>query len=173
MANGTGFLCSCCGQWHEGLPLDRLFDAPAPSILHAAEEHGVEVESSPDWYVIGHETCLIRGLLPIPVIDGPEEFRWGVWFSLSATNFLRVLETWESGAPAEEPMYFSYLCNTLPDYPDTLFLEGSVDARSATQRPRFYLHDADHPLVRDQREGITMAEVHAMYERYLHPRGSS
>ena len=58
--------------------MDSLFDAPASSIIRSAEERGVPIQSSQNWYVIGDETYLIRGLLPIPVIDCAEQFRWGV-----------------------------------------------------------------------------------------------
>jgi hypothetical protein len=61
----------------------------------------------------------------------------------------------------------------LPGYPDTDTLEAeALLLRGANARPVIQLRAADHPLVGEQRNGITMARVHEILKTavpYLFP----
>jgi hypothetical protein len=169
MAEIAGFWCSLCGQWHEGLPMDLAFVGPHPDILSSAREREEEIEQSEEWCIINQwETCMVRTILTLPVTDSAEDFRFGVWVSVSAKHLLRILESWHTGMPDDEPTYSGYLCNRLPGYPDTLFLEVDTDARSATQRPSVSVRQTDHLLAIEQQQGITMARVQQIIEANEH-----
>lgn len=115
----------------------------------------------------GEPAYFIRGILTIPVSDAEDDFRYGVWSSLSAPSFERVVEHWDHPARMDEP-YFGWFSNTLPGYPDTLNLPLTVITQDPELRPEFVLHDGDHPLIREQREGITLERVRELAELNMH-----
>lgn len=117
----------------------------------------------------GKPNFFIRGLITIPVLDADDAFRYGVWSSLSETSFRRVVELWDDPARVEEEPYFGWLSNSLPGYPDTLGLPLDVVTPVLELRPSFLLHDGEHPLVREQREGITTNRIRELAELNLHP----
>jgi hypothetical protein len=160
--------CARCGEEHVGLPLDWAFASPAYW----------DGGRSPDDY-LSDDACVwtddedrrnrfVRGVLPIPVVDTGESFRYGLWSSLSEQSFDRFLELWDDPARTEEPPYFGWLSNALPGYPDTLNLPLDVVVEDVDLRPSLYLRDADHPLAREQREGITLERVREIAELNLH-----
>src|SRR3989442_11018876 len=85
----TGFVCQVCGKKHAGLPLDRVFDSPTywQQIPEAERSRRGRINS--DFCEIDDEDFFIRGLIEIPIIGSDEVFMWGVWVSLSQTNFDR------------------------------------------------------------------------------------
>jgi hypothetical protein len=110
----------------------------------------------------------VRGVLPIPVLGSDDVFAYGLWSSLSARSFDRLLELWDDPARVHEPPYFGWLSNRPPGYPDTRALGLDVVTRALELRPTFFLHDADHPLVHEQRNGITAERVQEIAELNLH-----
>jgi len=172
MGEITGYVCSCCGEGHEGLPMAIAFNGPEPELVASAEADGLAIEQSSEWYVIG-DTGFIRAILPVPVIDDPadvaQRFCWGVWVMVSGQDFRRIVgDTWETRIPEDEPMIPGYLGNAIPGYPNTLFMDVDVDARSATQRASIYVADKSHPLAVEQRQGITRARVQEIDESVRH-----
>jgi hypothetical protein len=154
---------------HEGLPRDWAFDRPAQwdggkggeDWLHSDLCRWTDDEGDPAFF--------IRGLLTIPVLDDPEDdLRYGVWSSLSERSFERILELWDDPARVDEPAYFGWFSNVLPGYPETLHLALDVVTSDLDLRPQFVLHEADHPLVREQREGITLERVREIAELNVH-----
>lgn len=171
----TGFDCRTCGERHPELP--RVFgaDAPAPFYDLSPEERA-RAQLSSDQCILesGGEThFFVRGRLEIPVVDDDEPFVWLVWASLSEASFARTSELWEQEGREAEPPFFGWLCDRLP-YPEpTLFLKTRVHTRPVGQRPFVELEPTDHPLAREQREGITRARVAEIAESFLHPDGSA
>jgi hypothetical protein len=161
--------CATCGVEHDDLPLDWAFDAP----LYWEGPRGENDELSPDLCIWtdddGRENFFIRGVLELPVIGSGDVFAYGVWSSLSEDSFRRVVEMWEDPKRTEEPPYFGWLSNAIPDFPDTVNLPLSVVTRELDQRPCFELHDGDHPLVAAQREGVTLDFVFGIAAKNLHP----
>jgi hypothetical protein len=160
--------CATCGAEHDELPLDWAFDAPA----YWDGGRGPNDELSSDLCVWtdddGRECYFIRGLLELPVADGSATFKYGVWSSLSEGHFERVLELWDDDARTEEPAYFGWLSNSIPEFPETLNLPLDVITSAVDLRPSFVLHDGDHPLVVAQRDGVTNAWVRGLAEKNLH-----
>ena len=103
------------------------------------------------------------------MLDSDDDFRFGVWSSLSATSFERVLELWDDPARMDEPGYFGWFSNALPGYPDTLNLPLEVVTQELEYRPELVLSDGDHPLIREQREGITTERIRELAELTMHP----
>ena len=172
MGGVSGSRCAYCGQWHEGMPMDIAFNGPEPRLIASAEEQGLAVERSSEWCVIG-DTGFIRAVVNVPVVDAPtdgvQRFSWGVWVMVRGKDFRRIiLDTWESGMPHDEPMPAGVMGNEIPGYPNTLFMDVEIDARSATQRPSVYFKNGEHPLTIEQQRGITMVRVQEINEQFRH-----
>ena len=160
--------CSSCGDEHVGLPFDWAFDSPMYWDGGRTED---------DW--LTEDLCVwtddepklnyfIRGVLEIPVEDSQQKLGYGVWSSLSEESFKEVVRHWEDRARGELGPYFGWLSNSIPAYPDTRSLPLDVVIQEVETRPLFVLHDGDHPLVLDQREGVTTERVRAIAEEQMH-----
>jgi hypothetical protein len=116
----------------------------------------------------GQRNYFIRGVLEIPVLETGECFKYGVWSSLSAESFTRVFELWDDPRRTKEPAYFGWLSNSLPGYPETLGLPADVITGTLELRPTIVLHEGHHPLIREQREGISTERVRELAELGFH-----
>jgi hypothetical protein len=160
--------CSVCGDEHEGLPLDWSYDKPtywdgprdADDFLTADLCSWTDDDGSRHYF--------IRGVLHVPVPQLDDTLRYGVWSSLSRDSYHRVVDLWDDPARVDEPPYFGWLSNSLGGYPETLNLKTNVVTDSLELRPRFVLHDGDHPLIREQQEGITIDRVLDLFGDRLH-----
>ncbi|MFG6494747.1 DUF2199 domain-containing protein [Fictibacillus sp. UD] len=154
-----GYICNCCGKYHDELPLN--YGSPAPIYYEEAtrRERKKRFEINDDLCVMDGEHFFIRGCMEIPVIGSDEPFVWGVWVSLSEENFALTLEHWDDPESEKlEPM-FGWLSTALPLYPDTINLKTYVHTRSVDLRPYIELEPTDHPLSIEQREGIKIDRV--------------
>ena len=158
MATDT-FTCATCGKTHDGLGYGFGVAAPLPfEQLSWLQRRGAK---------LGEETCVIRGeqffvrgLVEIPVKRRKTPFVWNVWSSVGAEDFGTMLEHWISKDRVDDPPYAGALANDLSAvYPSTLNLKVAIRSRPVGQRPAFELDDADHPLVVEQRDGITPDRV--------------
>ncbi len=62
---------------------------------------------------------LVRGRIILPVADGPEPFAYTIWVSLSEKNYDRTIDLWDADERVNEPPYFGWLMNSIPNYPET------------------------------------------------------
>lgn len=162
------FRCATCGEIHEGLP-DLAFDAPFYYSGIPQEERATRTLLSRDLCVIDDEDCFVRGNLEIPIQGSTDAFAWGVWVTLSRTNFERYVEFFEKDPPPGEGPYFGWLSNRIPEYPDTLNLKTLVHLRPGGRRPSIQLEPTDHPLAVHQREGVVLEDLLATIADHLHP----
>lgn len=161
------FTCRTSGDVHGGLPFSYGANAPNPWFSLSLDER--------QRAVLGGEQCeidddrFVRGCIEIPVVDGPGPFVWGAWVSLSKANYERVADLWAKPGRELEPPYFGWLCTSIPTYAETtLLLKTDVRTRPVGERPLIVLHDSDHPLAVEQREGMTMRRVQEIAEELLH-----
>ncbi|MBY6036953.1 DUF2199 domain-containing protein [Fictibacillus nanhaiensis] len=154
-----GYLCSCCGKYHNELHFN--YASPAPIYYEEAtrRERKKRFEINDDLCVMDGEHFFIRGCMEIPVIGSNEPFVWGVWVSLSEENFELTLEHWEDPDREKLDTMFGWLSTDLPLYPDTLNLKTYVHTRSTDLSPFIELEPTDHPLSKEQRQGITLDRV--------------
>lgn len=154
-----GFWCAACGKWHDELALDYGFDEPRNLAELDADERERYATVDGDFVVIAYEDQtdrFMRGVLEIPITDADEVFRYGVWVSLSEASYDAARAAYRDQIAAGP--FFGWLCNRLPNYPDTVSLATMVHVR-AQFRPTIELEPTDHPLAVEQREGITMSRV--------------
>jgi hypothetical protein len=160
--------CSVCGKEHEGFPFDWGWDEPA--YWDGGRDEGDNIDSDLCvWTDDQGDRCyFIRGVLHMPILGADDTFAYGVWSSLSESSFSRVVELWDDPARVHEPPYFGWLSNSIPGYPETLNLPLDVLTNAIDLRPALVLHDGDHPLVQEQRSGITLERVREIAELNTH-----
>lgn len=163
-----GFECSCCGQIHEGLPLDYGAKVPDYYLDIPPGEREKRAYLTEDVCVVDNEFFFVRGCIEIPILDDGRLFIWGVWASLSKKSFERLRELWDAEDVEDEPPYFGWLNTLLPVYPQTLGLKTNVYLRPNNQRPFIGLEPTEHPLAVEQRNGITMKRVQEIAEIIMH-----
>ncbi len=151
--------CRCCGQQFTELPLSVGFDVPDPW-------HGLSDAERESRGLIGSDICTIdehyflRGCLDVPIVDRMATiFSWSVWVSISAQSFEHIKNVWDEDVRDGGPALFGWLCNSIPDYPETYALRTHIHLRNHGIRPYIELEPTDHPLATEQREGITMRRV--------------
>jgi len=148
----VSFVCTTCGQTHEGLP-DVAFRWPDPYFDVPEAERATRIQGTGDTCSIDDRDFFIRGIILIPVHDSDEHFGLGVWVSQKRENFLTYLDHYES---ANIGPFFGWLSNTIAFYePDTWAMKTKAHFQGGKMRPLIELAPCDHPLYRDYSEGIT------------------
>jgi hypothetical protein len=151
--------CQCCGKQFNNLPLDFACKAPDHWFDIPEAERATRGKLGSDVCKIDDTYIFVRGCLEIPVVGIDDNFRWGVWVSVSKQSFKRIDELWNEQAVENEPPFFGWLCNALKPYPSTLSLKTNLHLRSGGIRPSIELQPTDHPLAIEQRQGITLNRV--------------
>jgi hypothetical protein len=163
--------CGTCDEWHTGPCLDFGCDAPyywtkeheksarIAGLLPRWSKKRRKTFLDPDFCAIEDHDFFVRGLVHLPIIGAAETFRWGVWGSLSRTNFEKLLEMNDDPGRTELPPMFSWLSTQLPEYPDTLSLKMYARIQEPGDRPHFRLELTEHPLAQEYHFGITPERV--------------
>jgi hypothetical protein len=161
MTATDGYTCACCGDTHRDVPF--AWHVPAPAQWSERYEGREDCVLDAELCMIEERDFFVRGIVEIPVVDAGEAFHWGVWVSLSESNFDRTVELWEREGRESEPAMFGWLSVELPGYqPSTINLKTNVHTQPVGNRPLVELEPTDHPLAVEQREGITLARVHEL-----------
>lgn len=156
------FKCASCDAWHEGLPLSWHTDGPAQLSAVPEDEWDERVTLTSDQCILEQDGThlFMRGLLSIPIQGRDDTLEFGVWVSLSEASFERAGELWETEGRESEPPYAGRLCTAIPGLPDTMSLEVRMHTRPVGERPQVeVVEPEEHPLVRDQRDGISEARL--------------
>jgi hypothetical protein len=160
--------CGVCGETHHGL-IDLACGNPAqwPGTEDKAPNSALDLSGnflSEDFCVLDGQHFFVRAVLELPIRGGSDQpFGFGVWTTLSRQNFVRYVETFDSGEQDELGPWFGWFSNRLEGYPDTLNLKCQVHLVSGRQRPRVVLEPTDHPLAVEQRSGITFDRLLELY----------
>lgn len=156
------FKCASCDEWHEGMP---SFSAAVPDPYSALpeEQRAERSKLTSDLCIIDADKFFVRGMIEIPVEGSAESFTWGVWVSLCSRDFDEFLDLYEEENREDQGPYVGQLASQLPGYPETLGLSVTVHLRNNRIRPRVVLTQADHPLATEQKKGIGIARLGAIY----------
>jgi len=161
------FTCSCCGQVHEGLA-DLVFAAPDYYYAVPEDQRERRCVLTSDLCSIDGEDFFIRGCLEIPITGSDSRFSWGVWCSVSGTNFEKYREVFDQERQSHVGPFFGWFSVRLPGYPDTLNLKVMAHLRDHGMRPWFELEESEHPLSLEYRRGISAERLQQIYEANLH-----
>jgi len=146
--------CGSCDEWHTGPCLDFGHDEPYYWEGETESSHLNE-----DFCSIDDRDFFVRGLIKLPILGTEETFNWGVWGSLSRENFQRLVEMNDDDRRIDLPCMFSWLSTRIANYPETLSLKMYAHIQKAGMRPHFHLEESDHPLAREQRNGISPERI--------------
>lgn len=164
----TGFDCSVCGLHHDVLPLSYSAQAPMSVLRVPQEEIEQRVVFNADQCVIDGRDFYLRGRIPVPVIGLEEPFIWGVWVEVGPKDFMRTNENWSVEGREQEAPFKGYLDTELFIFGNVIDLEMMVQTQVVGRRPHLFVIDPEHPIARDQREGMTMERVIEIAEMILH-----
>ncbi len=163
----TSYTCGICGNIHSELPMDIAIMHPLDYFKVPDHELKRRVKFTEDLCSIDDKEYFIRGILELPVKDAHEGFRWGTWALVSEEDFNKYLKLWHADDVEDELPFVGWLAGGIPDYPHSDRLEVSVHLQSGNQRPRFQVVSDQHRLGIDQKQGITMENVHGFVERFM------
>ncbi len=160
----SGYACNECGAHHDGLPMS--YRVEFMSDLH--EPASLKFEKSGELCSAG-EYRYIRANIELPIVGSPSDiFVYTCWISLSQKSYKRLRGSWELPWRTKQEPAFGWVCCVLPTYePTTYLLKSLVHTRRLGMRPCVELEPTDHPLAREQREGIGSDRITALYHAFL------
>jgi len=161
------YVCSRCGERHEGLP-GLSTEAPLYYYSVPQLERASRCRLDGDTCVVDEEFFFVRGCLEVPIRGERDPFIWGVWVSLSRKSFDEFLELYHEAHRSHTGPFFGWLSASLKGYPQTENLKTMVHLRDHGQRPFIELEPTDHPLAIEQRSGISVARVGEILAASLH-----
>ncbi len=165
-----GWICACCGQGFETLPMDYGFCAPINWFGLPESERATRSNLTDDICIIDGEQRYVWGCVEIPVSDSPENPVWGVWVSVSEDSLKYILARWDSSIPEDEPPRFGWLSTWINGYPEPREIRCQIFLRSGNLRPLIVLQPTEYPLAMEQHHGITLDRVKAIAAGAGHDR---
>ena len=100
----------------------------------------------------------IRTTMTVQINDVCEDLDYGIWVSVSEKTFNEYENDFNTNS--EEKTYFGFICNEIVDYKEsTLGLHVNIETRKNGKRPLILPHQANHQLVIDFENGITIKEA--------------
>lgn len=161
------WICPTCGVEHDELPLCYGAEAPWRELV-SEDEFDRRVELTGDQCIVDERIYFIRGHIELPVEGGDVSFAWSVWCSLSEESFAHAHERWND-PERDGDRYFGWLCTSLPTYQDsTLNLKTTVRSRPPGAVPEVLIHECEHPLFAEQRDGVSRTRVAEIAHTLLH-----
>lgn len=163
----TRIRCATCGELHDLSNSDVGYQHPDAYRVLPVNERERRGRCGSDLCELDGRRFL-RGVIALPIRAEGRDFGWGVWAEVSPEAFDRYRELWSDPDQHLEPAFAGRLANELPGYPSTTGLELRITLTSPAQRPAFEVHDPDHALAREQREGIRLERVLELLGPFLH-----
>lgn len=151
--------CGSCEELHAGPCLDFGYSSPHYWSNKYAADRVAGTFLSKDYCAIENQYFFVRGVIEIPIVGASETFRWGVWGSLSKSNFETLVKMDEDPNRVELQPMFSWLSTKISEYPDTLNLKMHAHIQKLALRPQFELAASDHPLSQEYYKGISPERI--------------
>ncbi len=175
----AGELTCSCGEKHMGLfPINMLTPIAWPGPKEYEPDTALRLEGnflSANYCVWDGKYFSLRMRLPLQIRGaGTWAFMFTVWASLNRPDFEGYVaavrnETLDNNARAP-----ARLVNRLGTYPDTFSLMGVAFQQNDGAPPLLLIqgaqpdNSADHPIIKEQREGITLDRMFELFAHYGH-----
>ena len=167
--------CASCDDEHEGmfaLAACAPYVWPHPEVPEPNGALRMDGDFlSEDFCVLGGEHFFVRCSLDLPVHGLEQPFGFGIWSTLSRTNFDKYVDGFDDGDYQDFGPWTGWFSNALEVFGDTLNLPCWVEPQSERLRPLVSFGDLDHPIAIAQREGISAERVLEIYAAYGHAPG--
>ena len=165
------YVCQCCGQAHDGLPLDVAFAKPGAYFALKTRQQKAKCELTEDVCVLAQKRFFIRGCLPMPLLETGSVFVWGLWAEVTPHVFERYQQLSETDGTQQLPSRGALSVEREPLLRGMDQLPVMIRFGAANQRPTFLLQPSNHWLCRDQQNGITLHRLqeilHALFPRHF------
>ena len=159
----ASFICSICGEQHEGLATDWAYKLPDVVWAISAAERSTAAHFTDDLCQLG-DRFFVRCVLPVRFLEAEGEFNWGAWAEVERSSFNRYLELFGKDGSGEPP-HSGSLANALPAYAGSFGATVLVRFGDPTKRPTMHLTETDESLLaQEQRCGIDNARYHAVLD---------
>ena len=161
------FTCDVCGEKHAGETRDIRMGLPQPIFLLDEDERERRSVVGDDSAVLHAETgdrYFVRALLELPIAGEDGYFGYGAWIEVSETDFAALGDLWDDEDGWQSEPVAGTLANDLSPYAFTDGLPLQIRLRDVELLPLVELDDADHELVRAQRNGISAHRAHQLAE---------
>ena len=168
------FQCITCGAQHRLADIEPSFDRPDAYFEIPPDKRARRTWNDEHFCVIWEtersaRRHFFRVLLPIPIRGEKRDYCWVVWSEVAESAYAHTFDTWTRRKRARTPPFPAQLANTLPGEEPTLGLPGLVQLTKRGEIPRFtFAPDVDHPLARQQREGIFPEQAIEWASRAVH-----
>ena len=159
------FTCDVCGEKHAGETRDIRLSLPDPIFRIDEPEREERARVGEDSAVLRSgdgERFFVRALLELPIDGEDGYFGYGSWIEVSPADFEALGELWQDDNGWRSGPYAGTLANELHPYAFTEGLPVQVRLRDVELLPLVELDDADHELVRAQRNGISAHRAHQL-----------
>ncbi len=159
------FTCDVCGERHAGETRDIRMGLPHPIFLLDEDERERRAAVGDDSAVLHEEASdrfFVRALLELPIADDDGYFGYGAWIEVSEADFAALRELWDDEDGWRAGPVAGTLANDLSPYAFTEGLPLQIRLRDVELLPLVELEDADHELVRAQRNGISAHRAHQL-----------
>ena len=172
-----GFLCVKCGQWHDKLPLGWGLAEPIylSKITPAERAARVKIDHAAGVCVLDDSFHFLMGCLQLPIVGTGARFTWTLWVQVAGEDMENILSRWSD--PMRDTMEPTpgILIDLFADYPECDRLKIWVHHQPPGMRPLFEVLASEHPLYREQSEGISEGRLREIAMAMYHPnvaRGS-
>ncbi|MBI0475694.1 DUF2199 domain-containing protein [Sphingomonas sp. MA1305] len=161
------FRCRTCEVEHDGM-FDLACNAPDhwPGDQPREPNSALRLDGdflSDDFCVINGEDFFVRCVFELPVAGLMNKFGYGVWSTLSRTNFEKYVAAFDDARPGDLGPWWGWLSNDLKTWPETRNIGCWVYPQLDRQRPVVVLDDPEHPLSIAQDVGISVERLMAIY----------
>ena len=157
------FTCEVCGAAHTGEVRDIRMGLPDPIFLLDEEERRARAYVEDDFALLhadNGDRYFVRALLELPVRDEDGYFGYGAWIEVSEQDAAELGKLWRDEEGRQADPFAGTLANELSPYAFTEGLPVRIRLREVQSLPLVELDDADHELVRAQRNGISRHRAH-------------
>ena len=164
-----GWVCSKCGEWHDGVPFSFAADSPDPYANLSEAERAKRTVLGTDQCVIDDKLFFIRGCLEIPIIGSPDPFILGLWVNVFRDHYEAIAGSWDTpGRELNQGPFKGRLSNSLKAYREAFNLEVTLKIQPVGVRPLIYVDEPNHPLALEQENGITIKRAQEIASIALH-----
>ena len=152
--------CPCCGEMHPIDELELAYQLPDEIFELPRYTRRARAFGDGEYQTLDRHRKYVRALIPIPVHDRDEPYRIGAWVRVGPQTF-RAL----AGLPAQSPTFVGRIANQV----HALYAQSTLNVRveirpgDADQRPSLHVLDDTHALFAEQRDGIDLQRVLALY----------